>query len=255
MVMMMGMGLMPMVVVVLVVMMMLMVMVVMAAALRVVALLASVGRQSLQCRLKGILPLHGLHKLPPGQLLPGSGDDYGGRILGPQQLDCGLELVLLDIRRAGEDNGSRIFNLIVIKFTEILHIAFALGGIGHRNHAADLHILRLGPLYGLGHIAELAHPGGLNKDTVRVILLHDLLKGLTKISHQGAADTAGVHFRDLDARLLEKAPVNADFTELIFNEYDFLATVDLCQELLNQSSLACAQEPGENINFCHNNTF
>jgi hypothetical protein len=71
--------LMLMVVVMMVFVFMLMVMIVMmvAVAVRVVALLSTVGLQSLQRSLQGVLLLHGLHDLLTGQLLPGSGDNDG----------------------------------------------------------------------------------------------------------------------------------------------------------------------------------
>ena len=45
---------------------------------------------------------------------------------------------------------------------------------------------------------------------------------LAEVAHQGAADAAGVHLGDLDAGVLEKAAVNADLTELIFDQNDLL---------------------------------
>ena len=56
-----------------------------------------------------------------------------------------------------------------------------------------------------------------------MVLVDHLLQSLAKIPHQGAADAAGVHLPDFNARLLEEAAVNADFTELILNEDQLLA--------------------------------
>ena len=243
-------------VVVIVVMLMLLVvmMMVMAGAVGVIALRFAVGLQCFQCGLQRILLLHGLHKLLTGELLPWGGDDHSRGVLFPEHGHSGLKLILFHIRRSGEDNGSRIFNLVVIKFAKVLHVDLALGGVCHGYHAADLHILGFGTLYGLRHIAELANAGGLDENTVRMVFLHDLFQGLAKVTYQRAADAAGVHLRDLNAGLLQKAAIDTDLAELIFDEHDFLTGIDFLNQLFDERGLTSTQKTGENIYFCHNQT-
>ena len=88
-----------------------------------------------------------------------------------------------------------------------------------------------------------------------MIGIHHLLQGLTKIAHQTAADAAAVHLGNVDARLLQKAAVNAYFAKLIFNENQLFAGIGLSDQLLDERRLACAQKTGENINFSHKSIF
>jgi hypothetical protein len=242
--------LMLMVVVVVMMVFVLMIMVV-AVAVRIVALLGTVCLQSLQRSLEGILLFHGLHDLLTGQLFPGSGDNDSLGVFLPQQGHSLEQPILLHAAGAGEDDGACVFDLVVVELTEVLHIDLALGGIGYGHHAADLHIVGLSPLDSLGHVAELAHAGGLNEDPVRMVLCHDLLEGLTEVTHQGAADAAGVHLCDLDTGLLEEATVNADLAKFVLDQDDPLAAVDLLEQLFNEGGLTSPKETGENIDFRH----
>ena len=84
-----------------------------------------------------------------------------------------------------------------------------------------------------------------------MVLLHHLLQGGAEITHQRAADAAGVQLIDLDAGLLQEAAVDADLTELVLDQNDLLAGKGLLDEFFDQSGLAGAQEAGKNINFGH----
>ena len=44
-----------------------------------------------------------------------------------------------------------------------------------------------------------------------------LLQGLGEIAYERTANTAGIHFRNIDSRVLQKSAVNSDFTELVFD--------------------------------------
>ena len=232
-------------------MVMIMIVVMMAGAVGVVALLRPVGLQRLQRRLQRILLLHGLHELRAAELIPGSGDDHGLGILLPDQLHRLLQLFLVHALGPGQDDGAGALHLVVVEFAEVLHVDPDLSGVADRHHAADLHLIGLRALHRLGHVRELAHAGGLDQDPVGMILRHDLLQRFAEVAHQRAADAAGVHLRDLDARLLKEAAVDADLAELVLDQHDLLSGVDLLQQLLDERGLACAQESGENIDFCH----
>ena len=106
-------------------------------------------------------------------------------------------------------------------------------------------------LHGANDIGQLADAGGLDDDTVGMVLSDDLLQGLAEVAHQGAADAAGVHLGDVDAGILQEAAVNADLAELVLDEDQFLALVALSDELLDEGSLAGSQETGVDVDFCH----
>ena len=63
-----------------------------------------------------------------------------------------------------------------------------------------------------------------------------------------------VHLPDFNARLLEEAAVNADFTELILNEDQLLLAVTLGNHFADQSRLAGSQETRVYINLCQEET-
>ena len=44
-----------------------------------------------------------------------------------------------------------------------------------------------------------------------------LLQGLGEIADERTANTAGIHFRNIESRVLQKSAVNSDFTELVFD--------------------------------------
>ena len=240
-----------------VVMMMLVVMVVAAAAVVVIVLLfglrRSLGGQLGQLGLEGVLLLHGLQDLLAGELLPGGGDDGGHLVVFPQESHHVPELFVLHPRRAAEDDGAGVLDLVVEELTEVLHIHFALGGVGHGGEAVEDGVLHLQVFDGPDDVGQLAHAGGLDEDAVGVILLHHLAQGPAKVAHQAAADAAGVHLGDLDAGILEEAAVDADLAELIFDEDELFPLIGLADELLDQGRFARAEEAGENIDLCHGN--
>ena len=87
-----------------------------------------------------------------------------------------------------------------------------------------------------------------------MVLVNDLVQRAAEIAHQRAADAAGVHLRDLDAGLLQKAAVNTDLAELILDQDELLAVIGLLDHLFDQSRFARAEKAGININFRHKNT-
>ena len=72
-----------------------------------------------------------------------------------------------------------------------------------------------------------------------------------------AADAAGVHLGDVDAGILQKAAVNADLAEFVFDQHNLFTLERFLDELFDQGRFACTQKAGENINFrylfCHGN--
>ena len=191
------------------------------------------------------------------QLVPGGGQNGGGGVLLPQQGHGGLQLLLGQLLGPGQDDGAGGLDLVVIELAEVLHIHLHLAGVGHGDKGVQPHIrnIRHGVLHRHDDVAELAHAGGLDEDAVRLELFLYLPQGLAEVAHQGAADAARGHFGDLDPRILQKAAVNADLAELVFDEHQLLALICLLHHLLDEGGLTCAQETGHDVNFCHNSTF
>ena len=52
------------------------------------------------------------------------------------------------------------------------------------------------------NIRKLSNAGRLDYNTIRMIIGNNLFKSLSKITHQAATDTSGVHLGDVDAGIL-----------------------------------------------------
>ena len=241
---------------VMIVMMVLVVMVmVVAALLAMLVVMAALGADlSLLQQLLHEVPLglHGRHDLLALQLVPVGGDDGGLGVLLPDHGHSAGDLVLAGGAGAAQDDGVGMADLVVVELAEVLHVQPHLVHVGHGHKAVQLHVPLGGDaLHGLGHVAQLAHAGGLDQNAVGLVLIDDLLQGLAEVAHQAAADAARVHLGDLDAGLLQKAAVDADLAELIFDEHQLLARVGLGNQLLDERGLAGAQKTGKNINLGH----
>ena len=106
-------------------------------------------------------------------------------------------------------------------------------------------------LHRLDHIRQLADTGRLNDNPVRLILGQHIFQRRIKVSHQGAADTAGIHLIDLNTGLLQKSTVDTDLAKLIFNQNHFLSLKSFRDQLLDQCRLSGSEETGDNIYLCH----
>ena len=235
---------------------MMLVLVVMVVVMMVVLVLVliAVGAADLLHELlgQGVAALHGGDDLGPGELVPGGGEDSRLGVVGTQHGYVGGQLGLVHVLGPAEEDSGGVLHLVVEELAKVLHIDLALHRVHHGDKAVQLHIQVLGhAFHGAGHVAQLAHAGGLDDDAVGVVLLHHLLQGGAEITHQRAADAAGVQLIDLDAGLLQEAAVDADLTELVLDQNDLLAGKGLLDEFFDQSGLAGAQEAGKNINFGH----
>src|SRR5699024_12145092 len=72
--------------------------------------------------------------------------------------------------------------------------------------------------------------------SVGVVLVHHLAQGLAEVAHQGAADAPGVQLVDLDARLLQKAAVDADLAELVLDQHHLLPLEGLTDQQVDRKS-------------------
>ncbi len=210
--------------------------------------------QSFQSLLQRVLTFHSLDQLLAGQLIPGSGYEGCIGIMLPQQSNCSIQFLLLHILGTGKNDRGSGFNLIIVELAKVLHIHLDLGCIRHRHSIAQDHILVCHLLHSSDHIRQLTNTGRLDDDSIRMILLDDLGQCLAKITHKAAANTTGIHFGNVDTRILQKTTVDADLTKFVFNQHQLLALVCLFQHLFDQGRLTGTQKTGINVNFCHGYT-
>ena len=77
-----------------------------------------------------------------------------------QQGHTGLQPVVRHILGSAQNNRPRMFNLVVEKFAEILHIHFAFLGVHHGNGTVNAHIhMGADSLHGFCHVGEDEPPG------------------------------------------------------------------------------------------------
>ena len=168
---------------------------------------------------QGCLAFHGLQKLRTGQFVPGCNYQGSLRIVFSQERHSGVQFDLGNGIGAGQNDGGSGLDLIVIELAEVLHIDLDLAGIGNGHGIAQLHILIGHLLNGSDHIAEFANAGGLDDDTLGGILLDDLVQCLAEITHQAAADAAGVHLGDVNTGILQETAINADLAEFVLDQH------------------------------------
>ena len=216
----------------------------------VVLVLGLLGKE-LQLLFKGILVLHRLENLCAGELIPRGGNDGGVLVVLAQQSDAGFKLFGLDTVRAAQNDGVCVLDLVVIELAEILHIHFALVCIGNGGEAIQRNVFHVQVLHGTDHIAQLAYAGRLDQNTVRVVGLQHLTQRLAEVAHKAAADAALAHLGDFNAGVLQKAAVNGNLAELVFDEDELFALKSFGDQLTDQRGFACAEEAGKNIDFRH----
>ena len=203
----------------------------------------------------GSAALHGFLQLHAGQLIPGGGDNSSIGVVLFQHFHGSIQLLLGNRIRTGQDDAGSGLHLVIIELAKVLHIDLHLVGVYYGYGTAQNHIFTGNLFNSANHVGQFAHAGGFDNNAVGMVIADDLVQSLTKIAHQAAANTTGVHFRDIDTGFLQKAAVNADLTELIFDQHQFFALVAFLDHLLDQSSFTGTQETGVNINLCHSITF
>ena len=216
----------------------------------VMLVLGLLGKE-LQLLFKGILVLHRLENLCAGELIPRGGNDGGVLVVLAQQSDAGFKLFGLDTVRAAQNDGVCVLDLVVIELAEVLHVHFALVCIGNGGEAIQRNVFHVQVLHGTDHIAQLAYAGRLDQNAVRVVGLQHLMQRLAEVAHKAAADAALAHLGDFNAGVLQKAAVNGNLAELVFDEDELFALKSFGDQLADQRGFACAEEAGKNIDFRH----
>ena len=214
-------------------------------------LVQALGLQPGKLRGQGGLAFHSGDQLFSGELAPGGGDDGGNLVVLPQQLHGGIQLGLGHRIGTGENDGRGGLHLVVVELAKILGVDLDLACVYHGHGIAQGHVRPGDLVHGTDHIGELTHAGGLNDDPVRVVLRDHLFQRLAEVAHQRAADAAGIHFRNIDARILEEAAVNADLTEFIFDQHQLLALIPLLDHFLDEGGFTGTQEAGVDVYFGH----
>ena len=184
--------------------------------------------------------LHRLDYLIAAELVPRGADKSG---LGVELLEkLGRSEDLFRARGVGtaHDDEVGVLDLIIEKLAEVAHVHAALARIDDCDSCADVCALDL--LHCMRHVAELADAGRLDDDTVRSILVHDLLECLRKVTDQRAADAAGIHFGYLNTCVLEKAAVNGDLAEFVLDKNELFVFVALGYQLADERSFARAEK-------------
>ena len=182
--------------------------------------------------------LDGFADLRAREVFPRCGDDLGMIVDSADQVDGGIQLVLCDVACSRQDDGAGVLDLILVELLKVLQVDLALAGVDDGNGAADFGALDL--LDRCNDIGEFADAGGLDEDTVRGELLDDFLQRGAEVTHEGAADAAGVHFCDLDAGFLEETAVDTDLSELVLDEDEFLSLISVGDEFLDERGFTCA---------------
>ena len=207
--------------------------------------------ETLEFLLDRVAALHCCKKLLAVELRPRRCNDGRGRVVRAQKRDRLIKLCLRNTVGVRKHDTARVLDLIVEKFTEILHVHLALLYVNDRGEAIEHIRIGRNALHRANDVGKLANTRGLDQNTVGRIGIQNLLERLAKVADQGAADATAVHFGDLNARILHKSAVNADLTEFVLNEYQLFPGVCLGQKLFDERGLARSQKSGKNINLCH----
>ena len=200
---------------------------------------------------KRVAVLHSGENVLTLQLVPGGSHDDSLGVQLAQAADAVLDLVLGGTLGMREDDSGGVGDLVAVKFTKVLQIHLALIYVGNGGEAIEHRAVLLGGLCRADNVREFANSGGLDDDSVGLELVEHAAQSLGKIAHQGAADTAGIHLGDLDARVGKKSAVNADLTKLVLDEHELFALVRLGNKLFDQSGLSRTEKARKNINFRH----
>ena len=194
--------------------------------------------------------LHGFEQLLAGQILPRGGDDAGVLVQAAQHGNGFVQTLLRALCGAGQQDSAGVSDLIFEELAEVLEVHLCLERVNNGDEAVELNV-QMGVLNRRDNVGQLADAGRLDEDAVGVVLVYNVMQRLAEVADERAADAARVHFVDNDACILEKAAVDADFTEFVLDEDDLLALERVREQTLDKRGLACAEKTGDNINLCH----
>ena len=236
------------IVIVVVMMVMMLVLVFMLVSLE---FFVSFFSQLVEFCVQSLVGLHYLEHLCSAQLIPVSRYDLCCLVELPDIVNniiefCGRHALLMR-----KEDGACVLYLVREELSEVLHVHLISLGIDYCSEAVEFYLVILEILNGNDNIRELAYARWLDKDPVRIILLDDLVECLAEVSDECAADAARDHLVDLYARLSEESCVDSDLTKLVLDQNDVLCLIAFGYKFFDQCCLACSEESGEDIYFCH----
>ena len=137
------------------------------------------------------------------------------------------EFVFLHIVGMAEHDTTGMLDLIVEEFAKVFHIQLAFACVNNGCVAVQNDVFAQYTLHGLDDVGQFSNAGGLDQNAIGLKFVEHLGERLGEITHQRAANAALIHFGDLHTAFFEKSAVNADFTEFVFDENNFLAGICL----------------------------
>ena len=207
--------------------------------------------QLVELCVQSLVGLHDLEHLCSAQLIPVSRYDLCCLVELPDIVNniiefCGRHALLMR-----KEDGACVLYLVREELSEVLHVHLISLGIDYCSEAVEFYLVILEILNSNDNIRELAYARWLDKDPVRIILLDDLVECLAEVSDECAADAARDHLVDLYAGLSEESCVDSDLTKLVLDQNDVLCLIAFGYKFFDQCCLACSEESGEDIYFCH----
>ncbi len=193
--------------------------------------------------------LHSREELFAREPVPIGRNDGSGGVHGTQKLDAFGDLLFACRARMAQDYAMRLGDLVVKEFAEVFHIHFTLVYVGDGRKSAELYAVLKNACRRTNDVGKLADARGLNDYSVGVIGVYRLSECLREVADKAAADAAGVHFGDIDSRILQKTAVDAYLTEFVLDEHKLLATVCLRNHFFDESRLARSQKARIYVNF------
>ena len=100
-----------------------------------------------------------------------------------EKRDAICNLLLGNIACVAEYDASRIFNLVIEKLTEVLHVHLALVSINDGRKAVKNSTLGVCIFNRFDNVGELTYTGRLDKDTVGSVLVDNLLESNGKVTN------------------------------------------------------------------------
>ena len=121
------------------------------------------------CGVQGVFSLNRLKKRCAVKLRDGRGHDHCRGVLFAHERNGGNEFFFAHHVGVAHDDGSGVFNLIVEKLAEILHIHFALAGVHNRGKGIQRDIFAVHVANGFDYVREFTDAGRFDQDTVRCV--------------------------------------------------------------------------------------
>ena len=138
---------------------------------------------------ESILSLHSLKKLCARKLRPRSSYDNSLFILTLQKIYTFCNLCVRELICVAKHDTACIFNLVVEKFAKVLHIHLALHSVNNGCKAVKCSAVSNRTLGSLYNVGKLTNARGLDKYSVGLVLVNNLLECLGKIANERATDT------------------------------------------------------------------